>query len=379
MAGIVEINLKLLWEDREMAEQKEMPAVSMSSTKKELLEAYEAAKERLQSMEKDLLNAEKARARLEKQAASSAADSQLQEDPLQRLQRLRSDIGRELTELAERFDSELDNYRKIQSALKAKQDELQTIYGVEAAASDLAALLDAQRAERERFERAVAEKRTAFEDEMKEARSEWNKEKAQTELVAKEQAEALKKQRQREKEEFEYAFAREKEQKKNGLEDELRALEKQLAEKRADFEKEYEERKTELDTREEVIVRREKEMAAVQKEAETFPKRLETAVQAAADEATKRLTREFAKDKALFEAKFDGEKNVLLSKIDALEKQLASQTAQLADSARRQEQAYEKVQDIANRAVASAKREVISIPAAQCTAHSREEGRGSRD
>ncbi len=360
-----------------MPDQKEISSVTMSSTKKELLEAYEAAKERLQNLEKDLLNAEKARARIEKQAAAAAADSQGQDDPLQRLNKLRADIGRELSELADRFANELETYKKIQSALKAKQEELQTIYGVEAAASDLAALLDAHRAEKEKFEQEMEGRRTALEDEIRETKNRWSKEKTLMEHEAKDQAESIKKLREREKEEFEYAFAREKEQKKNALEDEQKDLEKQLVLKKKEFEKEYLERKAELDAREEALVKREKEIAGLQKEAETFPKRLESAVQAASDDVTKRLTREFAKDRALLEAKFEGEKNVLLSKVDSLEKQIASQTDQLADFARRHEQAYEKVQDIANRAVAAAKREVISIPFSQPNPHSREEGRGN--
>ncbi|MEJ2726875.1 MAG: hypothetical protein P8175_20025 [Deltaproteobacteria bacterium] len=62
------------------------------------------------------------------------------------------------------------------------------------------------------------------------------------------------------------------------------------------------------------------------------------------------------------ESRFEGEKNVLSSRIESLEKQLKSQDAQIADLSRKHELAYEKVQDIANRAVAAAKREYIPFP-----------------
>jgi len=42
----------------------------------------------------------------------------------------------------------LDAYRQVQSAVKTKQEELNTIYEVETAASDLAALIEAQQAKR---------------------------------------------------------------------------------------------------------------------------------------------------------------------------------------------------------------------------------------
>ena len=38
------------------------------------------------------------------------------------------------------------------------------------------------------------------------------------------------------------------------------------------------------------------------------------------------------------------------------------QTTQIEELSRKHEQAYEKVQDIANRAVAAAKREIVSVP-----------------
>ena len=51
-----------------MTEKTDLPNVSMTNTKKELLEAYEEAKEQFETLSKDLLDAEKARKRLEKKS-----------------------------------------------------------------------------------------------------------------------------------------------------------------------------------------------------------------------------------------------------------------------------------------------------------------------
>ena len=59
--------------------------------------------------------------------------------------------------------------------------------------------------------------------------------------------------------------------------------------------------------------------------------------------------------------KFEGEKNVLLSKIESLEKLVQAREVQIGELSKRNKQAYEKVRDIANRAVAAAKREYISV------------------
>jgi hypothetical protein len=345
-----------------MTDPTNIPNVSMANTKKELLEAYEAAKKRLNRLNKNLLDAEKARKQLEKKVAETTADSEAAQDPVTRLHDLRGTISRELTDLAERFETEIETYRKIKSAIETKQAELDTIYEVETAASDLAALIDAQRVKKELFEQEMAAQQAAFDAELQEQRTQWQREKTDHDRRVKEQAEAVAKQRQREKEEHEYAFARESAQRKNALEDELQTLEKELAVKRSDFENDVQQRTTTLDTREEAIAGHEKEMAALQKEVEGFPKRNEASVQSAVAQATDRLTQTFKSDKALMQARFDGEKNVLLGKIEALEKMVASQAAQIADLSKKSELAYEKVQDIANRAVTASRRESYSAP-----------------
>ena len=345
-----------------MTEKTDLPNVSMTNTKKELLEAYEEAKEHVESLSKDLLDAEKARQRLEKKVATATADAQAEQDPLHRLHDLRGTISRELTELAEHFETEIETYRKIQSAIETKKEELNTIYEVETAASDLAALIDAQRVKKEQFEREMQDQKGAFEAEMEEIRTQWQREKADRDRRVKEQAEAIDKQRQREKEEYEYTFARDKAQRKNTLDDELQILEKELTVKRSGFENETQNRTAELDTREKIITDREKDMETLQKEVESFPRRNEAAVQKAVADTTEGLTRNFKGDKALMDARFEGERNVLMGKIEALEKMVALQAAQISDLAKKNELAYEKVQDIANRAVTSARRDMYSAP-----------------
>ncbi len=247
--------------------------------------------------------------------------------------------------------------------MKAKQEELNTIYEVETAASDLAALIEAQQAKKEDFEREMDVLRAEIDKEIQETRAAWVSERAEHDQQIKEQTEFLKKQRQREKEEHDYTFAREKEQSKNKLEDELEALAKEIDQKRKAFDQEINLQKVELDSREDAITKRETNMDTLQKEVESFPGQLESKVNKAIDETTKRLMSDYKKNEALLQAKFDGEKNVLLSKIESLEKMVKSQEVQIAELSKRNEQAYEKVQDIANRAVASAKREYISFPA----------------
>lgn len=345
-----------------MTDQENIPPVTMSNTKKEMVEAYQAIKQQLKAKERQVLDAEKARKQMEKQVVETTAESQASQDPLQRLHDLKSAISHELTDLADRFEKELETFRKVQSAVKDKQEELKTIYEIETAASDLAALIAVQQIKKDEFQKEMGEKRSGLDEEIHDIRVEWEKESFEYEQQVKEQEELLKKQRKREKEEYEYSFAREKEQKKNNLNDELQLLTKGIEQKKTEFESEYNQRKHELEAREVEVSKSEEEINMLRTEVGVFPGRLDESINKAIQETTERLASDFKKNEALLNAKYEGEKNVFLSKIESLEKAVVSQEAQITELSRRNEQAYEKVQDIANRAVDTAKREYITMP-----------------
>lgn len=56
-----------------MTDSVDMPVVNMTNTKKEMIEAYEAMKARLQAQEKELLNAGQKRKQMEKSLSAAAA------------------------------------------------------------------------------------------------------------------------------------------------------------------------------------------------------------------------------------------------------------------------------------------------------------------
>lgn len=345
-----------------MTEKDESPKIGMTNTKKEMLEAYRTIKSRHQTQEKQILDAEKARKKLEIKLSEATADSQASQAPLERLFNLRSDFSRKLTDLAEKFELEIDTYTKIKTAVEEKQKGLAELYEIETAASDLAALIEAQQETKDSFKEEVETRKDLFEEEMKRSRAKWKQEEEGRKQAADEKKAANEKSRRREKEEYEYTFARTKEQRQNALDDELKKLGNEIAQKRGDFEQQLQLRKTELDDREKTIADQENELARLREDAEKYPQKLKQEKDAAVESTTERLTSDFEKNTALIKAQSEGEKNVLESKIESLEKLVKSQEEQMTKMAEQHEQAYEKVQDIANRAVAATKREFISVP-----------------
>ncbi len=286
-----------------------------------------------------------------KKAASATAAKQAEQDPCKRIHDLRTALGKELLNLSERFEEEVNTFKQLSRAIDDKKEELQTLYSIEAAAADLAVLIAAQN-----------EKKSNFDHEMQTAKNAFEQEKAAAAAAYEEEKTRRQRQTEREKEEYEYDLKREREQKQNKLKDDLMQMEKEIKQQKELFDAETAGRSEELDKREKIIIEREKAINDLQAQVEAAPLEKEQAIKQAVQANTERLNAEFAAKQALQKATYDGEKSVQASKIDALEKLVASQAAQLEQLSNKQEQAYQKVQDIANRAVDAARREIISFP-----------------
>ncbi len=344
------------------ADKNSLPQIDMSNTKKDMLDVYRDMKGLIETKSKELINAEKSKKEFEKKAALAAAETQATQDPVHRIHGLRSSLNKELSSLAEKVEEELETYRKVQSAVQEKQEELKSVYDIEAGASDLAALIQAQQMKKEKFDQDINLQKNKFDQEMAELRESWVKEQANRTTQQKEEKEQLKKQKEREEADYEYNLNRDREQRGNKLEDELQTLQKEINQKKETFEKEISSREAELKRKEIEAAQKEQEFDELSKEVKIFPSRLEAKVKAVVNETTARLTSDFEKNEALLRANFEGEKNVFLGKIESLENLVQSQTKQISELSRKHEQAYEKVQDIANKAISSAHRDIISIP-----------------
>ncbi|MEA1923064.1 MAG: hypothetical protein U9N63_10435 [Pseudomonadota bacterium] len=356
-----------------MENKNEIPNVTSSNTKKELLDAYMGMKEILKNREREILNAQKAREKAEKQAALATAQKEAKNDPIQRIHDLRTSLGKELAGLAERFESEMETFNKVTIALEEKQVELKTLYEIEAAASDLAILIEAQQERKlqfdnkmkdseEELDKNIKESKAAFDSEINEKREQWKKEKLVFESRLKEEQEELTKRRKRDEEEYQYKLKREHELKQNQLSDDLQKIEREISDKQETFALETGQRLNELEQRDKIVSEREQAMDELNARVAGFSAEKEKAISQAVKEVSERLQERFDSEKSLMMAEFAGEKRVLENSVVSLEKLVESMRTQIDQLAQKQESAYEKVQNIANRAVDAARREIITVP-----------------
>lgn len=110
-------------------------------------------------------------------------------------------------------------------------------------------------------------------------------------------------------------------------------------------------RKEELTRREETIAEKENELNELRARAAAHPKEMEAAVNKATKEATERINLGAKTREELMKKDFDGQRNVFLTQIDSFEKTVKEQGNQISKLSQQLEKAYQKVQDIALKAV----------------------------
>ncbi len=329
-----------------MAEKKEKEEkVSITSTKKEMLEAYNALLKKMR--EKSEIKPEKRMEEKRAEEVTMIASSLSTEGVVKGISSLKLEIGKLLTEISDRMEEEVKKFKDIQEAIEVKEKGLQEIYEIEKSVQTLTTLIEVQNKKREEFECEMAQKREELSREIQKTKEAWEEEKKRHEGEAKEQETAEKKKREREQEEFRYDFNREKQLAKDQLKDEQLKLERK-------FQTEKEEKEKELSDKEKTLAEREEEINQLSKKMENFPKELETALNKAVKETTEKVQKEAHNSEELLKSGFAGEKNVLLAKIESLERTVTQQEIEITKLSKQLESAYRMIEDLAVKTVTSA-------------------------
>lgn len=330
--------------------------VSMTSTKQEMMEAYNSLLKQLQEKEKVELKPEAVIEKKKGREAIEVADALSLEGIVKEVGDLRLNIGKMLTQVSDSLQEEVQKYKKVKDAVEMREKELEEIYGIEKEARSLVALIEAQARKREEFEIEMGKEKEEIEEELGALRAEHDKEKKLFEIRQKELIEQETLRRQREKEEYEYAFKREQQLARHNFDDEKARQEKDLK-----FKKETQER--ELLEREKRVAEDEKRAAELQRRMDNLPKEIEAAVQRAVKETAEKLQAEARNREELLKKTYEGERNVFVAQIESLEKSTKDQKEQIVRLSQQLEKAYQKVEDIAVKTVGGL--EAKSLLAAQ--------------
>jgi hypothetical protein len=318
--------------------------LTMSNTKKEMMDTYNELLKKIKEKEKTGLKPEKKIEEKKKKDVVGIAETLSLDGVVNGISNLKLEIGKRLTNISDGLEEEVNKFQKIQNAIEVKEEELRELYEIEKSAESLAALIESQNIKRGEFESQMAVRRLELEREIQAIRADWEKDKKSHEALIKERDLMEVKSRERDKEEYKYSFKREQQLAKDAFEDERKKIERANQLKKEQMEKEFSER-------EKIISERETEFNDSQKRIIAFPKEMEEGINKAVKEATEKIKLEAKNREDLVKKEFDGERNVLTTKIQSLEKNVKEQGVQIVKLSEQLENAYQKVQDIAAKSV----------------------------
>jgi len=328
-----------------MTDEKFQPKkLSMTNTKKQMIEAYNALLKQLEEKRASELKPERKLEEKKTREVVETAKTLSTEGVVKGINSLKIEINTALAQISDKLEAEVNKFQSIQKAIEGKEQEFQEVYEIERRAATLAALIETQNQKQLEFESEMASRKEELDREIKGIRVTWEKEKKDHEAQIIDRDSEEKKRRVREKEEFSYGFRREQQLAKDKFEDEKAKLEKELQLKKEQMEKE-------LTEREKAVSHRENELQELQEKVGAFSGEIKAAVDAAVRDATEKAKAEAANKLELLKKGFDGERNVLNTRIASLEKTVEEQNAQRIKLSQQLEMSYQKVQDISLKAV----------------------------
>lgn len=206
--------------------------ITMSNTKKEMVDAYNILLKRFKEEQQAELKPEKQKLEMKKKEVVSNAESLSVEKVVADINNMKFEISNTLIQISDKLELEVNKFQDVKSAIDAKENELNEIYDIERESATLAALIESQNLKRSEYEAEMAVQKEILNQEITTTREEWEREKSEHEALEMEVATNEQKRRKREKDDFNYNLKREQQLATDKYEDEKAKQEKELREKK---------------------------------------------------------------------------------------------------------------------------------------------------
>ncbi len=315
--------------------------VSISQTKKEILDAYHELLQKIESKNEEPKDVQK-----REMAEKTVKDvSRFSVDSINKnIAGLKITISSTLDKLEEQMVGVFKKFEKLHESVKIERENLEELYQISANAHSLSALIAAQKEKQEAFEKEIEEKKLQCKAEEEKIQSEITEAKVISD-----------KQRKRDEEEYQYNLKIRRTKDQDEYEENKNKLEKDLLEKKALFEKEMVEREAKLKEAEtELLELREKD--------KEFPVILEKDVKKAQQETEKILKQQYDFEKQLSDNKIIGEQKLKDQTIKTLEAKIKDIEALLRQLTIKTDASEENVKQMALKALeTSGKERVVTV------------------
>ncbi|MDR2621554.1 MAG: hypothetical protein LBC48_03110 [Dysgonamonadaceae bacterium] len=320
-------------------------SVSEKSTKAEILKAYESLLKDVQQTKAD--NPKQIQEENRKKEIIEKVSGTTNDSIFKSIANLKSELNGSLDEILHNLSNEFKKLEEIRAAIAVEKKTLEDLYSLSANTDSLAAMLLVQKEKTESFEKAMREKETAFQSEMSEKKEQWELEKAKQKAAEKEYTDDLAKRRKREEDEYAYNLKINRQKEQDDYDSRKNLLEKELTDKKAEFNRDIAQREAELKNAE-------AELTELRKNNAEFPAKLEKALKDREMEVTKRLQTQYEFDVKLMGQQNEADIRLKDQTIGSLQDKIKELQAQLKENTDKANRAEANVKDIAVKAIENA-------------------------
>lgn len=329
--------------------------ISSKNTKNQIIDAYEALLKQVE--EKKTEEPKKVQEQQQKLELTQKAKTLSDQGIVKDIAELKVSVSSVLDKLGVKITDEYNKFEELQKAIAIEKQNLQDLYSLSANTDSLAVMLLAQKEQKEKFEQEMNTKKTELDVHIKsesekfdilmiDKRTLWKKEQEEHTLQTKETIELLKKNRTREEEEYIYNLKIDRKKEVDTYNEKLQKQEKDLKEKKTAFEKEFTERRVEIEAAE-------AELKALREENTTFPAKQEKAITNAVTDAITKIKTQHQFETELKAKGVEGELNLKDQTISALNTKIKEMDASMKEMSQKTSKAETSVKDIALKAIES--------------------------
>jgi hypothetical protein len=336
--------------------------ISKTSTKTEILEAYEIMRKKVSELEN--LKPQEIKEREEKQTLVKKVSEATSDTIVKGLADLKLKVATSFDQVEDALLAEQKKLAEIRQAISIQEELIDELYEIKVTADSLAAILLAHKEKKQEIEtlenelKAELERmRDDFDTEMEQKKADWDKEKTRIQAELKEEKERSKKEHQREEEEFNYTLQLKRRKEQDEYNDKKKKAEQEFAVKISETQKA-------LLEREETIKLKENEFKQLQDDVAKFEERLAKTIKDTETAITDKLKTQFGFENELLLKEHEGLLKLKEQTIQTLEARIKEQETFIKQLTQKTELADKSVKDIAIKAIeSSAKVQLFETPA----------------
>jgi hypothetical protein len=312
-----------------------MKKISTSSTKNEILEAYDEIlnyfndqKEENSTLKKDLADKIK--------QVSTAKSIVSNANPTETLDVLRDTFVKHIDDVKSKILEEKRKFEQIEEAIKIEKETLENIYQIKVQSKSLEALIMTNKQAKEKLEADIKETKEKFDLETKIAKEKFDLEMTTSKLN-----------RQREEDDFMYNLKIKRRNEADIYLQKSNKLEQDLKDKQEFFDKEVSERSNELKQKED-------EFKTLLQQSKEYEKNISQAISQTEKEVTEKIKREFEFKQQLDNKELEVQIKLLQQEIDLFKSKVKEQQVIINELNEKATKASDQVKDIALKAIEGA-------------------------